>query len=159
MLSSDAALEILVRGAQALARADPLGSRLEHLLTVIGEQLDVESAAIVVPDPTSGQLVIVASIGLQDPAIEGLSAALRDPGHPIARTLDDPVPTFDVLPTRPGGPALRSHLPLLVTRAGSDRVLGVLALAHEHPLDEDSRRLLDAAADLVAVGVERGGAA
>ena len=153
-MPNDAAQEILVRGAQALAHADPLGSRLESLLAVLTEQLDVESAAIVAPDPSSDRLVIVASIGLGDPAIAGLTEALRDPDHPIARTLRDPIPTFDVLPTRPGGPALRSHLPLVITRAGSDRVLGVLALAHHHPIDAASRQLIEAAADLAAVALE-----
>ena len=158
-MSSDAAREILVRIAWALAHVDPLESRLENLLAVIAEPLDVESAAIVAPDPSSGRLAIVASVGLGEPALAGLTEALRDPGHPIARTLGDPVPTFDVLPTRPGGPALRSHVPLIVTRAGADRVLGVLALAHHQSLEPGSRQLIEAAADLAAVALERGGAA
>ena len=153
-MPNDAAQEILVRGAQALAHADPLGSRLESLLAVLTEQLGVESAAIVALDPSSDRLVIVASIGLGGPAIAGLTEALRDPDHPIARTLGDPIPTFDVLPTRPGGPALRSHVPLVVTRAGSDRVLGVVALAHHQPIDAASRQLIEAAADLAAVALE-----
>ena len=37
---------------------------------------------------------------------------VRDPAHPIARTLVDGFATFDVKPMAPGGPALRSHLPL-----------------------------------------------
>jgi hypothetical protein len=155
-LSSNSAQEILVRGARALARADPRESGLESLLAVIAEQLDVESAAIVAPDPSSDRLVIVASVGLGEPAIAGLTDALRDPSHPIARTLGDPIATFDVLPTRPGGPALRSHLPLIVTRDGSDRALGVLALAHHRPIDPASRQLIAAAADLAAVALEGG---
>jgi GAF domain-containing protein len=155
-VSSTAAQEILVRGARALAHADPRGSGLENLLAAVADQLDVESAAIIAPDPSSGRLVIVSSIGLGDPAVAGLTEALRDPDHPIARTLGDPVPTFDVLPTRPGGPALRSHLPLMVTRDGSNAVLGVLALAHHHPLEADARQLLVAAADLAAVALETG---
>ncbi|HLQ49484.1 MAG TPA: GAF domain-containing protein, partial [Candidatus Dormibacteraeota bacterium] len=67
----------------------------------------------------------------------------------------DPGPSFDVLPTAPGGPALRSHLPLAVARGGSDTVLGVLALAHHRPLDAESRQLLEAAADLAAIAIER----
>jgi GAF domain-containing protein len=153
-VSSEAAREILVRGAHALARSDPLETRLEMLLAVIAEQLDVESAVIVVVDGPD-RLGIIASTGLADPAVAGLAEALRNPRHPIARTVGDPVPSFDVLPTNPGGPALRSHLPLTVTRAGSDTVLGVLALAHHRPLDPGSRQLLEAAADLAAVAVER----
>ena len=153
-MSSEAAREILVQGARALARADPLPSSLDILLGVIAAQLDVESAVIVVVEGPAG-LKIIASVGLPDPAVAGLAEALRNPAHPIARTVDDPVPSFDVLPTNPGGPALRSHLPLTVTRGGSDTVLGVLALAHHRPLDAGSRQLLEATADLAAVAVER----
>ena len=153
-VSSDAAREILVQGARALARDDPLRPSLDILLGVIAAQLDVESAVIVVVDGPK-QLRIIASAGLAEPALAGLSDALRNPAHPIARTVGDPVPSFDVLPTNPGGPALRSHLPLTVTRGGSDTVLGVLALAHHRPLDAGSRRLLEATADLAAVAVER----
>jgi GAF domain-containing protein len=153
---SDAATEILVRGAQALADSTALQPGLEGLLGVIAEQLDVESAAIVVvaadgPDA----LRIVASSGLPAAAVAGLAAALRNPAHPIARTVTDPVVTFDVLPSVPGGPALRSHLPLMVARHDGNVVVGVLALAHRRPLGAEPRRLLQAAADLAAVGVER----
>lgn len=155
-MSTNTAQEILVRGARALAHADPRESGLESLLAVMAEELDVESAAIVAPDPSSDRLVIVASVGLGEPALAGLTDALRDPSHPIARTLGDLAATFDVLPTRPGGPALRSHLPLIVTRDGSDRALGVLALAHHRPIDPASRQLIAAAADLAAVALEGG---
>jgi GAF domain-containing protein len=152
-MASDAAREILVRGARAVARADSPTAAIETLLDTIAAQLDIESAVIVLVDEPQG-LTIAASTGLSDQAVAGLADALRNPGHPIARTVTEPVPTFDVTPTAPGGPALRSHLPLAVTRAGTDRVLGVLALAHHRPLDEDSRRILEAAADLAAVAVE-----
>jgi GAF domain-containing protein len=98
---------------------------------------------------------MVAWTGLPEPALAGLAEALRNPGHPIARTVREPISTFDVLPTVPGGPALRSHLPLTVTRNGAETVLGVLALAHHRPLGPDARLLIQAAADLAAVAVER----
>jgi len=156
-VSSEAAQEILVRGARAIAHSDSLGPGLEALLAVVGEQLDVESAVIVVVDGPV-RLRIVASTGLPDPVVAGLVEALRNPQHPIARTVRDPVPSFDVLPTAPGGPALRSHLPVAVTRDGSDTVLGVLALAHHRPLDAGTRLMLEAVADLAAVAIERHGA-
>ena len=152
-MSSDAAREILVLGARAVARSDSLNAALETLLDAITAQLDVESAVIVLVDEPQG-LTIAASTGLSEPAVAGLADALRNPAHPIARTITEPIPTFDVLPTAPGGPALRSHLPLTVTRAGTDNVLGVLALAHHRPLDDGSRRILEAVADLTAVAVE-----
>jgi GAF domain-containing protein len=152
-VSDEAARDILVRGAHALARADSLGSTLTTVLDVLVERLDVESAVIVVPE-AHDRFVIVASVGLEDPAVAGLAQALRNPGHPIPRTMADPAPSFDVLPSVPGGPALRSHLPLTVNRDGTDTAVGVLALAHQRPLDADARGLLSAVADLAAVAVE-----
>ncbi len=155
-MSDDAAREILVVGARALAHDDPATSALGLLLSSIARGLDVESAAIVVAGETREPLEIAASTGLPEGAIAGLTSAMRNPGHPIARTFVTPVATFDVLPTAPGGPALRTHVPLVVTRGGAEIVLGVLALAHAHPIDADRRPLLQASADLAAVAIERG---
>jgi GAF domain-containing protein len=153
--SNDAGREILVRGASALARGPDLASTLETLLAVAAEQVGVESAVVVIVDAPD-QLRIVASTGLPDAALSGLSGAIRNPGHPIARTVREPLPTFDVQPTVPGGPALRSHLPLIVARGGTDVALGVLALAHHQPLDAHARLLLEATANLAAVAVQLG---
>jgi hypothetical protein len=108
-----------------------------------------------VSEGPSDQLAIVAAVGLDEAAVAGLTQALRNPAHPIAKTFGDPVPTFDVLPTRPGGPALRTHLPLTVTRDGTATVVGVLALAHQRSIEGEVRPLLEAAADLAAVAVDR----
>jgi hypothetical protein len=103
----------------------------------------------------SARLDIAASIGLTDPVAEGLLSAAANPAHPIARTVTTGVPAFDVSPTAPGGPALRSHLPLIVTRGGQVMVLGVLALAHDRPIDPAMQPLVQAAAELAAVMIER----
>ncbi len=153
-MSDPAAREILVAGSRALAHAGTAES-LQVLLAAIAEHLAVESAAILVPIGGRDGLEIVASFGLQDAAMAGLAAAVGTPGHPIARTFAMPVASFDVLPTGPGGPALRTHIPLVVTRGGSEIVLGVLALAHEHPIDPATRPILQAGADLSAVAIER----
>jgi GAF domain-containing protein len=154
-VSSAAAREILVAGARALAHADGLEPTLRVLLASLAEQLEVESAVIMIVTDEPDHVAIVASIGLGDAAIAGLAAAVRDPEHPIARTVTTPVSSFDVAPTRPGGPALRSHLPLIVTSGGSDVVLGVLALAHDRPIDPAMRPLVQASADLAAIAIER----
>jgi GAF domain-containing protein len=153
-VSSENASEILVRAARALAHSESLGSSLDAMLAVVAEQLDIESAVVVVVDGPE-RLRIVASVGLEEPALGGLTDAIRNPGHPIAGTFSNPVSAFDVLPSVPGGPALRSHLPLVVTRDGSNTVLGVLALAHHRPLEPEPRRLLEAVADLASVALER----
>jgi signal transduction protein with GAF and PtsI domain len=153
-MSNVAAQEILLVGARALVHADGLVPSLQMMIGSIAEHLDVESAVIFVVNDQLHRLEIAASIGLGDAATAGLVAAVGNPGHPIARTASAPVPSFDVLPTAPGGPALRSHLPLIVTRDGTDIVLGVLALAHDRPIGPEMRSILQAGADLAAVAIE-----
>jgi GAF domain-containing protein len=151
---SDASGEILIASARALAGVDGLRPSLQRLLEVLAGPLGIASAAIVTVAEPPGGLEIAASFGLGEAAEAGLAAAIRNPEHPIARTVSSAVATFDVRPMAPGGPALRSHLPLIVTRGGSDRVLGVLALAHDRPIDAVTRPLLQASADLAAVAIE-----
>jgi hypothetical protein len=153
-MSDLAAREILVTGSRALAHAGAAESLL-LLLGAIAEHLEVESAVILVRSEGREGLQIVASFGLEDAAVAGLAAAVGKPGHPIARTFATPVASFDVLPTAPGGPALRTHIPLVVTRGSSEIVLGVLAMAHEQPIDPAMRPILQAGADLAAVAIER----
>ena len=154
-VSDAAAREILVEGTRALARVDDLGPSLQIIIASIAEALDVGSAVIVVANDELDRLEIVASIGLGDAAAAGLAEAIANPGHPIASTVRDPVASFDVVPIAPGGPALRTHVPLIVTRDGTDRVLGVLALAYDRPFDATTRPLVQAGADLAAVAIER----
>jgi GAF domain-containing protein len=146
--------EILVTGARALAHVEGLEPRLEALIETIASASEVQSAAIVVRGADG--LEIVATFGIDAAATAGLAEAIARPVHPIARTFEDATPTFDVRPTAPGGPALRSHLPLIVIRGGTDSVLGVLTLAHDRPTDPEMRQVLEAAADLAAVAIELG---
>jgi hypothetical protein len=95
----------------------------------------VESAAIFTSRPGSAALELAAAAGIQGPPLDGLVAAVQNPAHPIARAMHDAGPTFDVRPMNPGGPALRSHLPL-----GG---LGVLAVAHDAKLDAEARATLE----------------
>lgn len=105
----------------------------------------IESAAIFLAEPGSGELHLGAAAGIEGPPLDGLVAAVQNPMHPIARAMTDTDATFDVHPMNPGGPALRSHLPL-----GG---LGVLAVAHDASLSSDAReglsRLAAAASALV----------
>jgi hypothetical protein len=146
---------ILIDCARALARGDGLEQTLRTMLDAIAGPLAVGSAAVVVPGRGSESPEIVASIGLDDAAAAGLTEAMRRPVHPVTRTFSDPVPTYDVTPMNPGGPALRSHLPLVVRRDGVDYVAGVLALAYDRPIDPATRPTLEAVADLAAVAIDR----
>ena len=147
--------ELLADGIRALAHESSVVASLDTILGAVSERLRIASAVVVVRDPALESLVVVASVGLLEPALTGLTQAMAAPGHPIARPLAAPAATFDVLPTVPGGPALRSHLPLSVDREGSESVLGVLALAYQEPLDDATRALLVAVGDLAALALER----
>ncbi len=151
---ADATGQILGASAHALARVDGRRPTLERLLEVLAGPLGIASAAIVGVAEPAGSLEIAASFGLGEAAEAGLAAAIRKAEHPIARTVAVAAASYDVRPMAPGGPALRSHVPLIVTRAGSARVLGVLALAHDGPIDASSRPLVQATADLAAVALE-----
>jgi hypothetical protein len=111
--------------------ATDLGDIVRSALTVEG----VESAAIFISRAGSLELELAAAAGIEGPPLDGLVAAVRHPDHPIARAVHDPGPTFDVRPMSPGGPALRSHLPL-----GG---LAVLAVAHDRALSSDARSTLE----------------
>jgi hypothetical protein len=129
--------------------ADARPERLRRFVIEAIALPGVESAAIFVASP-SGGLELGASIGVVGPALERLAEAVQDPGHPIARTMADGVASFDAVPMAPGGPALRSHIPLLIGAAdpASRRVIGVLAVAHDRQLDGEAR---DALLDIAAV--------
>ncbi|MFL5674290.1 MAG: hypothetical protein ACJ779_04745 [Chloroflexota bacterium] len=128
---------------------------LDALLDDIAERFDVASSAVVVPDGRSGALGIAASVGLDDAAAAGLTAAIARPGHPIARTFEERVATFDVQPINPGGPALRSHIPLVVSRDGDESVVGVLALAHDRPIEPAARANLLETARVAADAIDQ----
>jgi GAF domain-containing protein len=154
-MSEPRPIDVLVRGARALARGRDLQAILDRLLTGIAAASGAGSAAIFIADGTTSELRIAASIGLGADAAAGLVAAVRNPAHAVARTFASAESGFDVLPGAPGGPALRTHLPLIVERDGTERVVGVVALAHERPIEPELRPVLGAVADLAAVAIER----
>jgi hypothetical protein len=112
------------------------------------------SAVIFVVSPGSSDLALMAAAGVAGPALKKLTAEVRDPAHPIRTTLDDDGPTFDVRPVNPGGPALRSHLPLVASRDGRRVVVGVLAVAHEEGLSANIRKRLVRRADAAAEAIQ-----
>ncbi len=154
-MTTERARDLLVASAHALAHDDDLASTLTTMLGSVAQAFGAGSAAIVSKPGDGAGLEIVASFGLDERAAAGLSEAIARSTHPIARTFAEPTPTYDVTPVNPGGPKLRSHLPLIVTRGGSQNVVGVLALAHEDPIDADARPVLESVADLAAVAIER----
>jgi hypothetical protein len=115
----------------------------------------IDSAVVFAVQPGSADLELAAAAGIEGPALEGLASAVRSPGHPISRTFRDEIAAYDVKPTAPGGPALRSHLPLIARDADRHTVNGVMALAHQRGLAADARRALEGLADTAAALVGR----
>ena len=110
----------------------------------------VESAAVFVLRRGSPDLELAGAAGIEGPPLAGLIAAVRNPEHPIKRSLADDGPTFNVQPMAPGGPALRSHLPLIALRDGRQVAVGVLAVAHQESLTADAKRKLSGLATAAA---------
>ncbi len=127
--------EVLIVGARVLAHADGLEAGLGIVLGSIAEQFEIGSAAIFVVSRQPDRLEIAATFGLGEAAAAGLANAVRDPGHPIARTVATPVPAFRRPPDGAWGPcpaqppAARHH-----PRDSTKNVVGVVALAHDHPI-------------------------
>jgi hypothetical protein len=160
-MSEPQATDVLLQGVHDLARGRAVEAILDGLLARIAAATGAGSGAILVADGQTSELRIVASLGLDADAAAGLTAAVRNPAHAVARTFATGETGFDVLPRAPGGPALRSHLPLIVERDGTERVVGVLALAHDRPIEPALRPILVGVADLAAVaiaGLQLGGA-
>jgi len=107
----------------------------------------VVSATIFLLPPGSSTLRLAAAAGVDGAPLERLAEAVRDPDHPIARTLVEARAKFDVQPRAPGGPALRSHLPIFDATGPSAAPVGVLAVAHDGPLDTAARDRLERLAE------------
>jgi hypothetical protein len=114
----------------------------------------VVSAVIFTVPAAGGPLRLAAAAGVDGLPLQRLVEAVRSPEHPIARTLADGFATFDVRPTAPGGPALRSHLPIARAAGSGGRPFGVLAVAHDAPLGETARRRLDDLATSAAASID-----
>jgi hypothetical protein len=129
------------------------------LTAIVGEALGIggiASAALFTRPAGSSTLELAAAAGIDGPALDGLVAAVRNPDHPVAQSLTAGGPIFDVRPTAPGGPALRSHLPVREEHGSPDESVGVLAVAHESPLGETDRSALVDLAAAAAVELARG---
>ena len=127
---------------------------IDDLQAIVVEAIaadDIRSAAIFLVSPGDPSLRLGAAAGIEGAALDSLATAVRDPSHPVARALTDAGPTFDALPVNPGGPRLRSHLPLVIDVGGTRTVVGVLALAHERELDDGARRRVAALAARAAL--------
>lgn len=114
----------------------------------------IVSAAVFIRAAGSALLSLGAAAGIQGDALRRLSEAAQNASHPIARSFATASASFDETPTAPGGPRLRSHLPLLIDRDGRIDCAGVLAVAHDAPLDDEARAALRGLAERAADGLQ-----
>ena len=97
-------------------RPDGLRLALQRQLDTVAREIGAASGAIVIVEGAAGQLEIAAAYELPGPAFDALARAITDPRHPIARTVETGTATYDLRPMNPGGPALRTHVPLIARR-------------------------------------------
>jgi hypothetical protein len=119
---------------------DPVTPSLEDVVRDATATGTIGSAAIFLVASAPSTLHLAAAAGIEGRALDGLVAAVANPEHPVARAISDRGPTFDVRPVNPGGPRLRSHLPLVAALDDGPTVVGVLALAHDEPLSDAERQ-------------------
>ncbi len=153
MIPDSSATTLFIDSARVMARAGTRDARFEGLLEALAGNLEIASAAIFSLGSPGAALEQVATLRLGAAAAAGLAAAVRSPAHPVARAATGDSSSFDVRPTAPGGPALRSHVPLVAMRDGTLAVVGVLAVAHDVPMTPFAR-LLEAVGDLLAATIE-----
>src|SRR3954453_13337190 len=97
-------------------------ARLDALINSIVGRDGVESAALFLAERGTDGLPLATRAGIASPALDGLVAAVAHPAHPIRRTFADALAGWDALPMNPGGPRLRSHVPVIVGADSSARV-------------------------------------
>src|SRR2546423_10671368 len=119
-MREERATAILAGGARGPARAEGHSS-LGILLAIVARELDIETAAAFVPADGGPGLRIAAAYNLGEAAAAALTAAVQNPGHPVARTFSGRALAYNVAPTAAGGPAFRSHLPLVLGRGDGGR--------------------------------------
>jgi diguanylate cyclase (GGDEF)-like protein len=141
-------LTALVTGAAALARGSDLDDALGTLVGAVVAAIGADSAAISLQDPDRPEPELTFTIGFDEPAQAGLAAAVMATDHPLT------VAARDRQEVHVGGTAA---FPLTIGRGGIEQALGAIAFGWTGgpvPPDVDTA-LLRAAADLVAVAVDR----
>ncbi len=156
--ATSAPTDVLIGGVAAAARAD-LDVALAAILGTAAEAVGAELGAVFLREPDGTGLELVAAIGLPADGHDAFSAAVAsEPDHPIARASASVTPAFG-RPGRPGGGPgeTAADLPLVVSRAGLDVVLGVATFgwAGQHEIGDAEARWLVAVADVIAVTVDR----
>jgi diguanylate cyclase (GGDEF)-like protein len=153
-----AQLTALTDAAAALARGSDLDATLDGILRSTADAVGAGVAVLFLRDPDRPDLHLTSVAGMGADELAWLSDAVADPDHPIAIAARDVTAVFGREGIRPDGtPFVGADIPLAVARDGLDLPLGVVSFGWPapRPLDANDERLLRAAADLLAVAVDR----
>lgn len=150
---------VLAEAVASLARGTDLDAAIGTLIARAARSTGAGMAALFVQDPEAGGLQLVAADGFEDAALADFEAGVTgDPSHPIAAAARDArADVGSVGPAPDGQPMTGAYLPLVVARDGIDLPLGVLAFGWpgERSIGDEERALLSAAADLIALSLDR----
>ena len=156
--ATEAQLSALTDAAAALARGTDLDAALDGILRAAADAVGAGLAAVYLRDPDRPTLQLASVVGMFADAVRSLEGEIADPDHPIAAAARDVTAVFGRQDTAPDGtPLVGADIPLVVVRDGLDLPLGVASFGWPAPraLDANDERLLRAAADLLAVAVDR----
>jgi diguanylate cyclase (GGDEF)-like protein len=142
-------LTALATGAEALARGEDLDESLEALVGAAAAAVGADSAAISLQDPDRPDAELTFTVGLDDAGQAALAAAVAAADHPLTVAARDRAEAS-------GSDSIA--YPLVVGRGGIEQALGAVLFrwsAGIPALSDDDAAFLRAAADLVAVAVDR----
>jgi diguanylate cyclase (GGDEF)-like protein len=141
-------LTALATGAEALARGADLDESLEALVGAAAAAVGASSAAITLQDPDRPAAELTFTFGLDGAAQAELASAVAAADHPLTAAARDRTEVAD---------ATGVAYPLIVGRGGIEQAVGAVLFrwASARTVDPADAVLLRAAADLVAVAVDR----
>ncbi len=148
----------LIAAIDGIARGGDLEPALDAVLSAAVQALGSTMGAILVQDPDRPGLQPAASHGFSEAAVAQLAEDVIDPTHPFSVAALGRTPTFDREATMADGtPFVGAYLPLVVSRAGVQAVVGSMGLGwpSPHTLDGGERELLTALASLASIAVDR----
>ncbi len=142
----------------AVGGGGDLDATLAGVLAVGVDVLGPSIGAIFLSDPDRAGLVLAAVHGMPEPAAAGLAADVQDPANPFSQAALGRTTDFAREGVMADGTAfVGAYLPLVVTSAGVDVVLGSIGLGWPaaRTLSEAERGFLTALAGLAALAVDR----
>jgi diguanylate cyclase (GGDEF)-like protein len=151
--------ELQAGAAAAIAADTDLESAVHHVLAGAAGLVGASRAALFTREPDGTLLHLVATVGFADGAGETLAAEVAaNHDHPVAVAVREGRPIMGRPGTGPDGtPETAAELPLLVRRDGIELGLGVASFAWPAGgmVDERAKVVLRAAADLLAIAIDR----